>query len=103
MNIGDLFLRILANDLGFEADLMVKAGKAGDKAGQTLGQRMGKAVKAGGALLPGAGAALAVAVAFWGEGVVEAGRQYNPGAAASLAAAKGAPGAAQKPFPRKYT
>lgn len=40
MNIGDLFLRILADDVGFQADLVKKTGKAGDAAAKTLGQRL---------------------------------------------------------------
>ena len=40
MNIGDLFLRVIADDKGFEADLVKSTSKAGDKAGLTLGQRM---------------------------------------------------------------
>lgn len=51
MDIGSIFLKILANDTGFEADLVKKAQKAGDAAGMNLGQRMGAAVQKHGAQL----------------------------------------------------
>lgn len=35
----------MADDKGFEADLVKKAGKAGDKAGQSLGQRLSAGIK----------------------------------------------------------
>jgi len=54
LNIGDVFMRVLADMTGFEADVTSKAAKAGDKAGATTGQRMGKAMTAG---LTAAGAA----------------------------------------------
>lgn len=40
LKIGDLILKVLADDAGFEADLTKKAGKAGDAAAKTLGQRI---------------------------------------------------------------
>lgn len=40
MNIGDVFLRVLADDKGFEANVVKSAEKAGDKAGQSLGARL---------------------------------------------------------------
>lgn len=48
MDIGDLFMKILANDAGFQADLVAKATKAGDAAGASLGQSMGAAIKSHG-------------------------------------------------------
>lgn len=39
-SIGDVFLRVLADMRGFEADIVKTAGKSGDKAGLTLGQRI---------------------------------------------------------------
>lgn len=66
MNIGDIFLRVLADAAGFQADLVKKAESAGDAAGATLGQRMGAAVKANGAKIIGAALALAGAVAVKG-------------------------------------
>jgi hypothetical protein len=54
LKIGDLLLGILVDDKGFSADLTAKAGKAGDKAGATLGQRMtGQFKKAGAGLTDG--------------------------------------------------
>lgn len=53
MKIGDLFLRVLADDAGFQADLVKEAEKAGDAAGKTLGQRMGAGIKANGAEIIG--------------------------------------------------
>lgn len=67
--IGDLFLRIIADDKGFEADLVAKAGKAGDAAGATLGERMGAGIKRNGAKLIGATFAAGLAIA--GKGVLE--------------------------------
>lgn len=66
MNIGDIFLRVLADVEGFQADVVDKAGKAGDAAGLTLGQRMGAAVKANGAKLIGGALALAGGIAIKG-------------------------------------
>jgi hypothetical protein len=45
MTIGDLFLRVLADDKGFEADLVKKSSATGDKAGKTLGARMASGLK----------------------------------------------------------
>jgi hypothetical protein len=61
VNIGDLFLRVLAEFKDFDTDVEKHAASAGDKAGATLGSRMGSAVKdnfgkviaAGGALVGG--------------------------------------------------
>jgi hypothetical protein len=44
-SIGDVFLRILADANGFEADIVKRAGPASDKAGETLGQRLGNGIK----------------------------------------------------------
>jgi TP901 family phage tail tape measure protein len=40
-SIGDIFLRMLADDSGFKADLIKKGVAAGDAAGLSMGQRMG--------------------------------------------------------------
>jgi hypothetical protein len=66
VNIGDVFLRILADDLGFRADVVKKAEAAGDAAGVTLGQAMGAAIKKHGAQLIGGTLALVGAIATRG-------------------------------------
>lgn len=45
MKIGDLFLRVLADDSGFTADLTAKAGAAGTSAGTSLGTKLSLALK----------------------------------------------------------
>lgn len=40
MNLGDVFLRLLADDKGFEKSVVASGEKAGDKAGQSLGARL---------------------------------------------------------------
>ncbi len=47
LNIGDVFMRVLADMTGFEADVTKQATKAGDKAGASLGSRMSKGVTVG--------------------------------------------------------
>ena len=42
--IGDVFLRLLADDKGFERNVVASGAKAGDKAGQTLGARLKNAL-----------------------------------------------------------
>lgn len=66
MTIGDLILKIIADATGFEADLTKTAGKAGDTAGKTLGQRMGAAVKANGAAIIGGAMAAGIGIATRG-------------------------------------
>lgn len=66
MNIGDLFLRILADDSTFKAELAQKAAAAGDEAGATLGQRMGAAIKTNGVKIIGGALALAGGIAIKG-------------------------------------
>jgi hypothetical protein len=44
VNIGDVFLRLQAEDQGFEKDVVKRAGDTGAKAGQTMGQRMSAAL-----------------------------------------------------------
>jgi hypothetical protein len=66
VNIADLFLRILADDTEFAADLVKKAGAAGDTAGATLGQRMGNAVKQNGAKIIAGVLAAGVGIAVKG-------------------------------------
>lgn len=71
MRIGDLFLRVLADDKGFAADLDKSASKAGAKAGKTLGSQMSQGLKQGigigagfGAVSLAAGAATAAVSTF---------------------------------------
>jgi hypothetical protein len=62
LNIGDVFMRVLADMTGFEADVTKAAGKAGDKAGATLGSRLKKGMTVGlGAVGAGAGVLFSVA------------------------------------------
>lgn len=62
LNIGDVFMRVVADMSGFEADVTKQAGAAGDKAGKTLGQRMKAGMSAGLTAVGAAGGAvLAVA------------------------------------------
>lgn len=57
-NIGDVFLRVLADMAGFEADVTTKAGAAADKAGKAAGQNLGsRMTKATTAAFTAAGAA----------------------------------------------
>jgi hypothetical protein len=68
-NIGDVMLRVLADMAGFEAEVTKGAQKAGDKAGQTLSQRIGSSLKANaGKALFGA---LAAGAAIATRGVLE--------------------------------
>src|SRR6185436_15507691 len=57
-SIGDVFLRLLADDKGFAADVTKKAGAAGDKAGTTMGQRMSKGITVGVSAVGAAGGAV---------------------------------------------
>ena len=60
MNIGDLFMRVLADMAGFESDVQRDAQRAGDRAGQTMGQRIGGGVRAAAPrIMAGVGAAVA--------------------------------------------
>jgi TP901 family phage tail tape measure protein len=43
-SIGDIFLRLLLDDSDFEANVVKRATKAGDKAGQSMSAAMGKAL-----------------------------------------------------------
>jgi hypothetical protein len=45
-NIGDVMLRVLADMAGFETEVVKEAQKTGDKAGQTMSQRLGSSLKA---------------------------------------------------------
>ncbi len=65
LNIGDVFMRVLADMTGFEADVTKAATKAGDKAGTTMGQRMRTGVTRGLSAV-GAGAGLLFGVAARG-------------------------------------
>lgn len=47
-SIADLFARLRVDDAGFEADVTKKVGKAGDKAGQSFGKRLGAGLKSSG-------------------------------------------------------
>jgi hypothetical protein len=47
VRLGDLFLRILADDSGFTADVVKKADAAGAAGGKAVGDRLGKGAKAG--------------------------------------------------------
>lgn len=92
MNIGDLFLRILADDKGFQADVVKKAGAAGDEAGKTLGQRLAAGVKKHGAQVIGTALAAGFAVATKGALELEnavASYQAATGASAEEAKAAG--------------
>lgn len=63
-SIGDIFLKLFADDSGFAADVERKAGAAGAKGGQSASQKMGAAMKRGTErALIGAGAAVGVFVA----------------------------------------
>jgi hypothetical protein len=44
-SIGDIWLRVLADANGFEADLVKQTGPAADRAGATLGQKLGAGMK----------------------------------------------------------
>jgi len=60
VNIGDVFLRVLAEMAGFETEVQRKAQAAGDRAGQTMGQRIGSTLKgAAPKIVAGLGAAAA--------------------------------------------
>lgn len=65
-SIGDVFLRLLADGTGFQADIERKAGPAADKAGQTLGKRLSSGIKAnlGRAIAGGLGTALGAGFAI---------------------------------------
>lgn len=63
--IGDLFLRLRAEDKGFARDVDKAAAKAGDKAGKTLGSRMSAGFKDVGKGL-GAGLGLGAGIAAFG-------------------------------------
>ena len=69
-SIGDVFLRLLADDKEFAADVVKKAGAAGDTAGKSMGQRMGTAAKAG---ITAFGASAGYLLA----GAVEAGSEFE--------------------------
>ncbi len=58
-SIGDIWLRVLADANGFEADLIRQTGPAADRAGATLGQKLGAGLK----LAVGAAAGALVGVA----------------------------------------
>lgn len=60
-SIGDLLMRVIADMTGFEVEVEKKAATAGDKAGDTFGQRMAK--NAGKAFSAVVGSALAIATA----------------------------------------
>lgn len=45
MNIGDLFIRILADDKEFQGDVVKKAGKAGENSGKAFGKAMTSNIK----------------------------------------------------------
>jgi hypothetical protein len=66
MNFGDLLFRLLADDSGFEADVVKKADKAGAAGEKTLGQRLGGALKTGGVKAFGAVTSAAFAIASAG-------------------------------------
>lgn len=63
MTIGDVFLRLLSDSTGFQADVEKKAGPAADKAGTSLGKRlsknMGRVVAGGIGTILGAGFSIA--------------------------------------------
>src|SRR5689334_2105581 len=91
-NIGDVFLRVLAEMTGFEAEVTKGAQKAGDKAADAMNKSLGKglAANAGKALLTGFAGAAAIAT----KGVVEldnvvADFRRETGATAEEAAAAG--------------
>ncbi len=65
LNIGDVFMRVLADMTGFETDVTKQASLAGDKAGKTLGQRLKVGMTAGFSAV-GAGAGLVFGVAARG-------------------------------------
>lgn len=66
MRIGDVLLRLLADDTGFAADVEKKADAAGAKAEASLGARVGGALKTNGLKLFGAAATGAFALATAG-------------------------------------
>lgn len=71
-SIADLFVRLMADDKGLEAQVTGSAKRAGDKAGTTMGQRMGAGIKAGAkAGLVGIGAVVGTAFGLGLRGVVE--------------------------------
>jgi hypothetical protein len=77
MNIGDIFLRLVAQDAGFEKQVIRAGEQAGTKAGQSLGAKL-KAALTPGNLLAGFGVGLAVAKVtdFLGD-AVHAAREEN--------------------------
>lgn len=66
MRIGDLLFRILADDSGFEADLIKKVDKAGASAEKTLGARINSSLKSDGVRAFGAVATVAFGLAAKG-------------------------------------
>src|SRR6186997_2759853 len=69
LNIGDVFMKVLADMSGFSADVQKQAAKAGDQAGTTFGQRMKKGMSVG-LTAVGTGAGVLFGVAARGAAVL---------------------------------